>query len=475
MRSRTIVLLLLVSIVVTLLLLDRDVTVRAREPYGQPEVTPMPVTDRDDVLATTWFCAAGTASDGGRANLTVVVANASDTEATGAITWMPRDGEPVTTEIEVPALGSASAAAVDALAADVVSAVVDVRGGEIGVEHVISGERGASVAPCASDASSTWYFANGTTERDSVQVLALFNPFPDDAVVDLAFDTDEGRDEPAALQGLPVPAGSTTLVNVHDHVRRRAITATSVVARTGRLVVDRIQSFDGSAGRRGVALTLGAPTLAETWTFPEGFWTDGLIEEWHVYNPGDVDALASLELVPTQGEAVEPVDITVPARGQVTLVASALERIPAGVGHTSTIRSLDGTPIVAERSLDLRPPVEKRGWTSTLGSPLAATRWLLPFGEASDNTDEYVVIHNPTGNEVEVSVTELAGGQTLAMGDDVTIAPGGRVAIRLGDHVQRSPLPLLVEATGEIVVERDIYRLDAPGVSSVMGIPLRDR
>jgi hypothetical protein len=474
-KSRTIVLLLLTSIVVTLLILDRDVSEAERDAFGQSEVAPMPVADHDDVLATTWFCAAGTASDDGPANLTVVVANSSDVEATGAITWVPRDGEPVTTPIEVPALGSTREAATDAITADVVSAVVDVRGGEIGVEHIISGDRGASVAPCATDASPSWYFANGTTERDAVQVLALFNPFPDDAVVDIAFDTDEGRDEPAALQGLPVPAGSTTLVNVHDHVRRRAVTAAAIVARTGRLVADRIQSFDGTEGRRGVSLALGAPTLAEQWTFPEGFWTDGLIEEWHVYNPGDVDALASLELVPTQGEAVEPVDFTVPARGQVTLVASALERIPAGVGHTATIRSLDGTPIVAERMLDLRPPVEKRGWTSTLGSPLAAARWLLPFGEASDNTDEYVVIHNPTGNEVEVSVTELAGGQTLAMGDDVTIAPGGRVAIRLGDHVQRSPLPLLVEATGEVVVERDIYRLDAPGVSSVMGIPLRDR
>jgi hypothetical protein len=472
MRARTTVLLLLVALVTVLLVLDRDVTAPEREAFGQPEVTPMPVADRDDVLATTWYCAAGTASDGGRANLTIVVANASDVEVDGAITWLPLGGEPVTTAIEVPASGEVRVAAVDALTADVVSAVVDVRGGHVGVEHVISGERGASVAPCASDASSTWYFANGTTERDSLQVLALFNPFPDDAVVDIVFDTDEGRDEPAALQGVPVPAGSTVHVSVHDHVRRRAVTATAIVARNGRIVADRIQSFDGSGGRGGVSLALGAPALAESWTFPEGFWTDGLAEEWHVFNPGDVDALVSLELVPTQGDPIEPVDITVPARGQVTLVASEVERIPAGVGHTSSIISLDGTPVVAERSLDARPPVERRGWTSMLGSPLAASRWLLPFGEASVNTDEYVVVHNPGSAEVDVSVIALANGQVLPIGDDVTIAPGGRVAIRLGDHSQRPILPVLVEATGEVVVERDVYRVGATGISAVIGIPL---
>jgi len=473
-RSRTTALVLLVAALVTMLVLDRDVDAPPRPDVGRAEIAPLPVVDRDDVLASTWYCAAGTASDGGRANLTVVVANVGETEVEGSITWYPVGGEPVVTSIEVPASGVERAAAVDALSADVVSAVVDVRGGGVAVEHVISGERGASVAPCASDASPTWYFANGTTERDSLQVLALFNPFPDDAIVDITFATEEGRDEPAALSGLPVPAGSTSLVSVHDHVRRRAVTATAVVARSGRLVVDRIQSFDGALGRRGVSLALGAPRAAESWTFPEGFWTDGLSEEWHVFNPGDVDANVSLELVPTGGDPIEPVDVTVPARGQITLLAGEIDRVAAGIGHTSSIRSLDGVPVIAERSLDARPPIDRRGWTSTLGSPVAAARWVFPLGEASGNTDEWIVVHNPSPGAVTFSVVALAGGQTIAIDglQDLPVGPGGRVAVRLGDHIERSPLPVLVSATGDVVVERDLYRVDAAGISSLIGIPL---
>jgi hypothetical protein len=454
--------------------LDRDVDAPEPAAFGRPQVSPMPVADADDVLASTWFCAAGTARDGGAANLTVLVANTAEERVTGTITWYPVGGDPVATPIEVPATGVVSFPAVDSLEADVVSAVVDVRGGGIAVEHVVSGERGASVAPCASDASPTCYHANRTTERVAVEVLALFNPFPDDAIVDITFATDEGRAEPGALSGLPVAAGTTTLVNVHDHVRRQAITATSVVARSGRLVVDRIQAFDGSAGRRGVSLALGAPELADAWTFPEGLWSDGLSQQWHVFNPGDREAEVSLEVVPIKGDPVEPIDVTVPPKSQVVIDAAGTERIPTGIAHSSSIVSLNGVPVVAERSLDARPPAPRRGWTSSLGSPLARSRWVLPLGEVSGNTDEWVVVHNPTASDVEVSMTALAGGQLLAVEglQDLAIGPGERIAVRVGDHIQRSPLPLLVEATGDVVVERDLYRVGAIGITTVVGIPL---
>lgn len=472
-RTRGVVLALVAASLAILGLLDRDVTVDGGRQFGRSAVAAMPVADGPDVLATTWFCAAGTASAGGSANLSVVIANTSGAAASGMVTWYPAGAEPVATPVDVAASGSVTLAAVDAVDASVVSAVVDVRGGGIAVEHVVSGPRGASVAPCASDASPTWYFANGTTERDAVEVLALFNPFPDDTIVDITFATDEGRDEPSALSGLPVPAGTTTLVNVHDYVRRRAVAAAAVVARRGRLVVDRVQSFNGVLGRRGVSLTLGAPALSEEWTFPEGFWTDGLSQQWHVFNPNDREALVSLEIVPTDGAAVEPIDLTVPARSQLVIDAAGSERVPKGIGHSSSIESLNGVPVVAERTLDARSPSPRRGWTSSLGSPLARRSWVLPLGEVSGNTDEWVVVHNPGLQPRTVSIAALAGGQRLAIEglQDLEIGPGDRIGLRIGDHIRRSPLPLLVESDGDVVVERDLYRVGATGITSVMGIP----
>lgn len=472
MKRVTIVLIAAVLIVIGVA--DRDVTAPEHHAFGQAHVSPMPIADRDDVLASTWYCAAGTAHDGANANLTVVLANAGDADAQGTVTWYPVGDKPVATPVTVPASGSVSLAATTYLDASVVSAVVDVRGGNVGVEHVVSGPNGAGVAPCASDASGEWYFANGTTERDAVEVLALFNPFPDDAIVDITFATDEGRVEPAALSGLPIAAGTTTLVNVEDHARRRAVTSASIVARSGRLVADRIQSFDGSTGRHGVSLTLGAPALADQWTFPEGQWADGLTEQWHVFNPSAHEAEVELQLTPAEGSSVEPIDLTVPAKGQVTVDAANPPRIAAGVSHSSSVVSLNQVPVVVERSLDARAPSKRRGWTSSLGSPLTRARWLLPLGEVSGNTDEWVVVHNPNPDSVTVSITGLVNGQVLAIEglQDLAIGPGDRIAVRIGDHIQRSPLPLLVEGTGAVVVERVLYRVGATGLSALVGIPL---
>jgi hypothetical protein len=154
--------------------------------------------------------------------------------------------------------------------------------------------------------------------------------------------------------------------------------------------------------------------------------------------------------------------------------ASTIDRVAAGVAHSSSIISLNGVPVVAERSLDARAPSARRGWTSSLGSPLARDRWVLPLGEASARTDEWIVVHNPSAEAVTVSVTALAGGQLLAVEglQDLDIAPGERLAVRLGDHIHRTPLPLLVEATGDVVVERDLYRVDSTGITAVIGIPV---
>jgi hypothetical protein len=83
-------------------------------------------------------------------------------------------------------------------------------------------------------------------------------------------------------------------------------------------------------------------------------------------------------------------------------------------------------------------------------------------------------VHNPSPVKVTVSITALAGGQELALEglQDLAISPGGRIAVRIGEHIERSPLPLIVSATGgEIVVERDIYRVGTAGLSAIVGIP----
>ncbi len=64
--------------------------------------------------------------------------------------------------------------------------LVEVTGSPTVVTHSIIGNGEAAIGPCARDAAPEWHFAAGTTVRGASLWLALFNPFADDAIVDIA-------------------------------------------------------------------------------------------------------------------------------------------------------------------------------------------------------------------------------------------------------------------------------------------------
>ena len=474
MNRRLTVLALLASLLVLLGLTAAPAERRTDgEPFGTAAAPGPPAADPPGVLGSTWYCAFGTALPEGGANMTLVVTNAGADARQGTVTWYPAGAAPVVAPLDIEGLSTALVPAIDAVQAPLVSAVVEVDGGEVVVEHVIGSAAGADAAPCATESSDRWYTANGSTARGAAQVLALFNPFPDDAVVDIRFDTNEGLAEPEATQGVAVPAGTTTIVDLTvTGPLRQDTTAASVIARRGRLIVERVQAFPGQADR-GVGLTLAAPAPAEVWTFPEGIYLEGVTERWAVFNPTDEEAIVALEVVPDEGEPPEPLELTVgPGRQYVQLADDTV--VPAGVGHSSTIRSLNGVPVVAEREISSNVP-GRRGWSSMLGAPSAARRWVLAAGGASEASDEWLMVVNPGSTPVTLRVRGIDDGELVDIDDlaSVTLAPAERRQLRVRDAIEAEALSLLVEADGPIVVERDIFS-PSIGAIAVLGVPLTE-
>jgi hypothetical protein len=330
------------------------------------------------------------------------------------------------------------------------------------------------VASCASSASASWYFAEGVTTRDAGEVLLALNPFPDDAVVDVVFSTEEGVVSPQALTGLLVRGQALTTINVGEFVQRRESVSTTLTARTGRLVVGRLQTFDGSAGRRGISVGLGAAAPGRTWYFPEGIVADGLNERFLVYNPGPVEAQVEMSLALDAGEA-EPLRLTIPRESRLTVVAGEESRIPKGVPHAVTVRSVEGPEVVVERAIDGAAPSARTGVSVTLGARLPATRWLTAAGGADENTDQWVVVQNPGDRPARVSLNLLSEGSLAAVGNftNVEVPPGQRKALHVNDALRRPVTPLLLTSTEAVVVERDLYRIRAPGIGMSTAIPLR--
>ena len=481
----------------------------------------LPVARTEPTLGSTWFCAGGTGRDGGSADHVVLIANPTDrartatltvlagtvatapspedvaagstsTETTAPTTTTTTSATPTTSttlapkpspaerEVEVPAQSRVEVRLADITQSQLVGAVVEVDGGEIAVEHAVTGPLGRATAPCSTTASPTWSFPWGVTARGARELLVFMNPFPDDATVDIDFATDEGVRDTARFQGFVVPGRSVVGAFIDQDVTRKQQVSAHVRVRGGRLVIDRIQQLDGTDGREGITLGLGVPTPAETWVFPTGETGPGLTEQVVVFNPTEEVAEVEVEARlddPANNGTPEPFELTVaPGRYAIVDVHNE-ERVPAGVGHSLIVRSLNGVPIAAERVNSGADPAPRRGITSTTGSPFGASTWYFAGGGPTPSRDEYLVLVNASIDDpVTFSVTGFSGGQTIAIQDlqGQTIAPGARVVIRLGDKIERENLPVVVTANGPIVAERGLYRIGGGGISQAMGIPLAE-
>lgn len=518
LATRVPVVLVLAAAVVGAVALDaRDDDARgAGLPAAAGEDAPvMPATPGPGAGSSTWYCAAGTSEEGGFADHTVTIQNPSDRdlEATltvyaGAVVAAPAEGSaggdrpavaaPITEHVGVPAGQRVAVRLADVVEAPLTAALVEVDGGDAAVEHRVVGDHGEDAGPCSSFASPTWHFAWGSTARDARQVVVLFNPFPSGAIVDATFVTEEGGRAPVRFQGFPVPPGSVVGVEVGDDVARAEQVAASFRVRSGRVVVERLQQYDGSLGPEGLALTLGAPGAGTEWVFPDGEASapapatpapddrpdpreneDALVttERIVVYNPGDERAEVDVRAVPTgDAPAPQPFGLSI-GPGRYDIVDfGAQARIEPGVPHSTVVRSTNGQPVVAERVLLDEGPVPSRAASGTprpgelsaaLGSRLAAARWCLPsLGEVGgDGRTVEIVVFNPSAG----------AARTVEAGPDgVEVGPGERMAIALDEDAGAASGDAVVVADGPVVVERVVRAADGRRVSAHPAIPVGD-
>lgn len=435
----------------------------------------VPVAAPGSARSSAWYCpgAPVTGASGGEGS--VVVANAGARRLTGTITVFPDKGESRRAPIDIGPSGRAGVKLADVVTSPYAAAVVELDGGDAVAEVVASGALGETVTPCTTSASSTWYFAEGVTTRDANEMLLALNPFPDDAVVDVVFSTEEGIVTPQALTGLSVRGQAMTSIKVGDFVQRRQAVSVNLVARTGRLVVGRVQTFDGTATRKGLSVALGAAATGPVWYFPEGLVAEGQSERFHVYNPSREEAQVELAVVLDAGEA-EPLRLTVPRESRLSVVAAEETRIPKGVGHAVTVTTVDGSPdVVVERAIDGASPSARTGTALMLGARLPATRWATAAGTTDDGTDQWVVVQNPGPRSALVTVNVLADGAAVLVGNlsSVEVPAGQRRALHLNPQLKRATTPLLVTSTEPVLVERDLYKVKGLGMGMSQAIPLR--
>jgi hypothetical protein len=452
----------------------------------------MPVASTPHAVSSSFFCAGGTAAPNGAFDSTIVIANPNATQISTTITVYPAAApgdaagaaavaalKPVSKQLVVTPRARLSMRLAALQVSPYAAALVETNDPDVAVERTIVTKQGVSASPCASAPSSNWYFPTGTTTRDAHELLAIFNPFSADAVVDVTFQTNDGFRAPDSDQGLPITAGHLRIVDVTTDVPRLDQLAAFVNARSGQVVVDRLQSFDGSDPNHpaGAAATLGAPQPAFVWTFPNGEVTDSVRESITLVNPGDEPAQTQLEVTledPATNGVVEPIPVDVAPRGYTQVAMRDQTRVPKGILHAVTVRSLSGPGVVAERVFSATLAAGQQGFAPAIGAPLVAKRWIFADGSVvPKKSDVSVAIFNPSPDQVaRVSVNALANGQLVPIdgAQNVEVPPAGRVMLDLGQTVTSAELTVIAETTLPTAVERS-YVVNG-GISLAAGMPM---
>lgn len=351
-------------------------------------------------------------------------------------------------------------------------------GGEVVASAVgsVTGKGGGLVAArCSKVASPEWYFAEGSSALGFEQRLAIYNPFPDEAVVSISLYTPKGEQGNANLaEGRAVPAGETIEVELNEFIRQQRFVGMSVRANRGRVIAWRVMTTDGEDRPEGTQYTLGATTPADTWHFPEGALEEGVDERISLLNPTDEEAIATLSLS-TATESVQPprlVEIVIPPN---SLLPIPLREFVGGtqrnVGGAGVVVRTTSGQVVAERTVYYETDLLS-GVASEVGIVQPSTRWFLGPAVVKPATDS-VVLLNAGAEQATVSLSLLStdgGPLEPAPLQNLTIKGGTRLKLPIGEWTRGKNISVLVTSDEDVVAER--FGSGETDVASVMGLPL---
>lgn len=429
-------------------------------------------------LDSAWFCAAGTAKPDGAADARVVLANLGSVPAHATVHVVTDKHDTKEVPVTVPASGRASVRLGDSVTADWAAATVTADRGDIGANLVTTHDGSTSVTPCTTRASSAWYFAGGSTARGADEVLALYNPYPEPAAVSVQLETEEGARRPPTLQSIPVPPRSLVVRSLNQVEDQRDLLSLSVIAPVGRIVAARVQSYDGSGdpgptgeAPKGLSVALGTPAPTTLWAWPYATKADGHSDRYVVFNPGESDANLTVEVAladPAKNGRIPRIPLQVPAGEAKVFDASGLRQVLGNTNFAVTIRSTNGVPVVAERLAEVTTG-SVTGVSLTPGSPLLATRWVVPAVDVSKGS-AFVSVANP--GTVPVTVRLQVLGAKGVPPAPVTIPPGDRHDFSVAG-LQGGDSPVIVVDADHPVLTGTLQQ-QQNAVSFAMAVPEHD-
>ena len=237
------------------------------------------------------------------------------------------------------------------------------------------------------------------------------------------------------------------------------------------MVIDGIQTFDGTGDPLGLSVIPGVAAPAETWVFP-GISPAIGPAQLVVVNPSDVLIRVDVEVYPAGGERfVEPFVLTLP-RGQQSIVPILSEgRLVDIDSFTLVVRSFDGPRIVA--GMEQRPEVDesalaeiiddveapRTGFAASPGQARASTELFTSVSINADDSRSALHLFNPAeDNIVLVEATVISDGASRTTEFEVGSQRTTRIPIT---DLGSGEFTVHLRSTGPIYGSREITGLSS--------------
>ena len=166
-------------------------------------------------------------------------------------------------------------------------------GGGTLAELEISGPLGSAIAPCNSSPSAHWVALGANTLPGSESGISIFNPFAQDAVVDVAFSSQFQQFAPGSLQGLVIAPHASENIDLTQYFSGRTHVAISVSTRIGRVVLGGVVGRNDK-GNAGLSALATFPATGSQWNFPVGELSTNQNQEILIYNPNSFGVTTDL-------------------------------------------------------------------------------------------------------------------------------------------------------------------------------------
>lgn len=301
-------------------------TVQATERLAVASVSPL-ASD-----SSSWYCNWYLPAQGGLTQASVLLANTSAKDLSAKVKIYSGTST-VNRRLEIPAHSFLKYPQTVTPKIQSGSLSFIANGGGTVAEIELSGPSGSTVAPCNSSPSANWIAVGANTLPGSSAGVSIFNPFSQDAVVDVSLSSSSQQFSPGALKAMVINPNQSKLVNLSQYFSGHGHVVVSVTTRIGRVVVGGIIQRDNN-GNTGLAALATFPTTASTWRFPVGQLSANQNQEIIVYNPNSYEVNVVADFAYLDLKQVPSVSTTSTTSTTAAPAAKAKKGVPKGTTTT---------------------------------------------------------------------------------------------------------------------------------------------